>query len=84
MINILKSRKYDKIKYGKVFGILYHIDFGNMIKKKKKPMPSILATYSPFSFLNFYKTMMAHAPLPTIGKGPQYISWKCIYEVLIS
>ena len=35
MINILKSRKYDKMQYDKVFGIFYHIDFGNMMKKKK-------------------------------------------------
>ena len=34
MINILKSRKYDKMQYDKVFGIFYHIDFGNMMKKK--------------------------------------------------
>ena len=34
MINILKSRIYDKMQYDKVFGIFYHIDLENMIKKK--------------------------------------------------
>ena len=38
---------------------------------------SILTAHSPFSFLNFNKIMKAHAPLPTIGRGPQYIlGWK--------
>ena len=41
MINILKSQKYDKMQYDKVYGIFYHIDFENMMKKKTNALGSI-------------------------------------------
>ena len=47
------------------------------LKPRCTPSPSILAAHSPFSYVNFNKIIKAHAPLPTIGRGPQYmLRWK--------
>ena len=62
MIKILKSKKYDKMQYDKLFDFFYHMALSKYDKKK---------TYASRAFCG-YKNTYIGAPLPYAIKTVQF------------